>query len=83
MGLLDGIIGNVVGSMLGGNQTPNSLGEMLGKLGGGSSLGGNPDLAGPASASVRCAGNQRYYVQAGNITGPSGRGHVTAFAGTD
>jgi len=32
MGLLDGIIGNVVGSMLSGNQSQSPLGNVLGGL---------------------------------------------------
>lgn len=36
MGLLDGLIGNVIGSMLGGNQGQNPLGAVLAGLGGGS-----------------------------------------------
>jgi uncharacterized protein YidB (DUF937 family) len=36
MGLLDGIIGNVVGSMLSGNQAQDSLGSVLSRFGGGS-----------------------------------------------
>jgi uncharacterized protein YidB (DUF937 family) len=37
MGLLDGLIGNVIGSMLGGNQGQGQdpLGSVLGRLGGG------------------------------------------------
>ena len=35
MGLLDGLIGNVVGSMLRGNQAQDSLGSVLAGLGGG------------------------------------------------
>jgi uncharacterized protein YidB (DUF937 family) len=35
MGLLDGLIGNVVGSMLRGNQAQDSLGSVLTGLGGG------------------------------------------------
>ena len=34
MGLLDGLIGNVLGSMLSGNQTENRLDSVLGGLGG-------------------------------------------------
>jgi uncharacterized protein YidB (DUF937 family) len=34
MGLLDGLIGNVLGSMLGGNQGQDPLGSVLGRLGG-------------------------------------------------
>ena len=42
MGLLDGLIGNVVGSMSGGNQAQNPLGSVLGGLGGGNrAQGGN------------------------------------------
>jgi uncharacterized protein YidB (DUF937 family) len=42
MGLLDGLIGNVVGSMLRGNQAQDSLGSVLGGLGGGNQQhGGN------------------------------------------
>jgi uncharacterized protein YidB (DUF937 family) len=41
VGLLDGIIGNVVGSMLGGNQSQNPLGAILGGLGAGGSGSGN------------------------------------------
>jgi uncharacterized protein YidB (DUF937 family) len=42
MGLLDGLIGNVVGSMLKGNQAQDSLGSGLGGLGGGNQQhGGN------------------------------------------
>jgi hypothetical protein len=33
MGLLDGLIGNVVGSMLSGNQAQSPLGSVLGGLG--------------------------------------------------
>jgi uncharacterized protein YidB (DUF937 family) len=35
MGLLDGLIGNVIGSMLGGNQGQDPLGSVLSRLGGG------------------------------------------------
>jgi uncharacterized protein YidB (DUF937 family) len=35
MGLLDGLIGNVIGSVLGGNQRQDPLGSVLGGLGGG------------------------------------------------
>ena len=42
MGLLDGLIGNVMGSMLGGKQAQNPLGSVLGGLGGGNrAQGGN------------------------------------------
>jgi uncharacterized protein YidB (DUF937 family) len=41
MGLLDGIIGNVVGSMLSGNQSQSPLGNVLGGLTGNNSQGGN------------------------------------------
>jgi uncharacterized protein YidB (DUF937 family) len=42
MGLLDGLVGNVIGSMLSGNQAQNSPGSVLGGLGGGSQArGGN------------------------------------------
>jgi len=44
MGLLDGLIGNVLGSMLGGNQGQGQdpLGSVLGRLGGGNQpQGGN------------------------------------------
>jgi uncharacterized protein YidB (DUF937 family) len=42
MGLLDGLIGNVVGSMLRGNQAQDSLGSVLGGLGRGNQQhGGN------------------------------------------
>jgi uncharacterized protein YidB (DUF937 family) len=42
MGLLDGLIGNVLGSMLSGNQTENRLDSVLGGLGGRSQAqGGN------------------------------------------
>jgi uncharacterized protein YidB (DUF937 family) len=34
MGLLDGLIGNVLGSMLGGNQGQDPFGSVLGRLGG-------------------------------------------------
>jgi len=34
MGLLDGLIGNVMGSMLSGNQAQNPLDAVLGGLGG-------------------------------------------------
>jgi uncharacterized membrane protein len=34
MGLLDGLVGNVIGSMLSGNQAQNRLGSVLGRLGG-------------------------------------------------
>jgi uncharacterized protein YidB (DUF937 family) len=44
MGLLDGIIGNVMGSMLGGNQTQSPLSSILGGLTGASTAGGNPLL---------------------------------------
>jgi uncharacterized protein YidB (DUF937 family) len=44
MGLLDGIIGNVMGSMLGGDQTQSPLGSILGGLTGASTAGGNPLL---------------------------------------
>jgi uncharacterized protein YidB (DUF937 family) len=37
MGLLDGLIGNVLGSMLGGNQGQDPLGSVLGRLGGSNS----------------------------------------------
>src|SRR5262245_43188925 len=36
MGLLDGLIGSVLGSALGGNQRQDPLGQILGGLGGGS-----------------------------------------------
>jgi uncharacterized protein YidB (DUF937 family) len=39
MGLFDGIVGNVIGSMLGGNQTANPLDALAGNFAGGS--GGN------------------------------------------
>jgi hypothetical protein len=35
MGLLDGLLGNVVGSMFSGNQAQSPLGSVLGGLGGG------------------------------------------------
>jgi uncharacterized protein YidB (DUF937 family) len=35
MGLLDGLIGNVIGSMLGGNQGQDPLGSVLNRVGGG------------------------------------------------
>ncbi len=35
MGLLDGLIGNAIGSMLSGNQGQDPLGSVLGRLGGG------------------------------------------------
>lgn len=35
MGLLDGLVGNVIGSILSGNQAQNPLGSVLGSLGGG------------------------------------------------
>jgi uncharacterized protein YidB (DUF937 family) len=35
MGLLDGLIGNVIGSVLGGNQRQDPLGSVLGGLGSG------------------------------------------------
>jgi uncharacterized protein YidB (DUF937 family) len=35
MGLLDSVIGNVVGSMLSGNQSQDSLGSVLSRFGGG------------------------------------------------
>ena len=42
MGLLDGLIGNVLGSTLSGNQRQDPLGSVLGGLGGGSQgQGGN------------------------------------------
>jgi uncharacterized protein YidB (DUF937 family) len=41
MGLLDGIIGNMVGSMLSGNQGQNPLGDLLGGLAANNSPGGN------------------------------------------
>jgi uncharacterized protein YidB (DUF937 family) len=42
MGLLDALIGNVLGSALGGNQRQDPLGSVLGGLGGGSQgQGGN------------------------------------------
>ena len=42
MGLLDGLIGDVLGSMLSGNQRQDPLGSVLGGLGGGSQgQGGN------------------------------------------
>ena len=41
MGLLDGIIGNVVGAMLSGNQSQSPLGNVLGGLTGNNSQGGN------------------------------------------
>lgn len=42
MGLLDGLVGNVIGSMLSGNQAQNPPGSVLGGLGGGSQArGGN------------------------------------------
>lgn len=44
MGLLDGIIGNVIGSMLSGNQTQSPLGGVLGGLGGRNTRGTNPLL---------------------------------------
>jgi uncharacterized protein YidB (DUF937 family) len=40
MGLLDGILGNVIGSMFGGSQAQNPLGAILGSLAGGSGSGG-------------------------------------------
>jgi len=43
MGLLDGIVGNVIGSMLSGNQAQNPLGGIFGNLAGGGG-GGNNDL---------------------------------------
>jgi len=43
MGLLDGIVGNVIGSMLGGNQAQSPLGGILGNLAGGGG-GGSNDL---------------------------------------
>jgi uncharacterized protein YidB (DUF937 family) len=39
MGLLDGIVGNVMGSMLGGNQENNPLGRILAGVQGGNSAG--------------------------------------------
>ena len=44
MGLLDGIIGNVIGSVLSGNQTRSPLGAGLGGLGGGNARDANPLL---------------------------------------
>jgi uncharacterized protein YidB (DUF937 family) len=41
MGLLDGILGNLIGSMLAGNQAQNPLGAILGSLAGASGSGGN------------------------------------------
>jgi uncharacterized protein YidB (DUF937 family) len=35
MGLLDGLVGNVIGSMLSGNQAQDSLGSVLSRFGGG------------------------------------------------
>jgi uncharacterized protein YidB (DUF937 family) len=43
MGLLDGIVGNVIGSMLSGNQAQSPLGGILGNLAGGGG-GGSNDL---------------------------------------
>ena len=43
MGLLDGIVGNVIGSMLSGNQAQSPLGGIFGNLAGGGG-GGNNDL---------------------------------------
>jgi len=42
MGLLDGILGNVIGSMLSGNQGENPLDAILGNFNRGSAGGGNP-----------------------------------------
>jgi uncharacterized protein YidB (DUF937 family) len=39
MGLLDGLIGNVLGSVLSGNQRQDSLGSVLGGFGGGNQAG--------------------------------------------
>jgi len=44
MGLLDGVIGSVVGSMLGGSQTQNPLDTILSGLGGGNAGEKNPLL---------------------------------------
>lgn len=44
MGLLDGILGNVIGSMLSGNQGQNPLDAILGNFSRGSSGGSNPLL---------------------------------------
>ena len=44
MGLFDGIVGNVLGSMLSDNQSDNPLGSVLSKLGGGNTAGGSPLL---------------------------------------
>ena len=44
MGLLDGILGNAIGSMLGGNQGQSPLDAILGNVSRGSSGGGNPLL---------------------------------------
>jgi uncharacterized protein YidB (DUF937 family) len=42
MGLLDGLVGNVIGSMLSGNQAQDPPGSVLGGLGGGNQArGGN------------------------------------------
>ena len=42
MGLLDGILGNVIGSMLSGNQGENPLDAILGNFTRGRAGGGNP-----------------------------------------
>ena len=42
MGLLDGILGNVIGSMLSGNQGESPLDAILGNVTRGSAGGGNP-----------------------------------------
>jgi uncharacterized protein YidB (DUF937 family) len=55
MGLLDGILGNVAGSVLGGGQAQgaNPLEAMLGNLGGGNQAGGGANILGAVMSLVQ------------------------------
>ena len=55
MGLLDGIVGNVAGSVLGGGQSQgaNPLEAILGNLGGGNQPGGGANILGAVMALVQ------------------------------